>query len=142
VKRLLPAIAAFSVLLISPASAASRTFDLLNLLAVSGHINDYGTNPNTVSDAQYLGITKWRDGVSVAVSNLAIYRALYNNGISIIGLPWSVTTPSISSNIGYAEGIAALGPGALFALEGPNEPGNFPFVYGGVNSSTSWSAVS
>jgi hypothetical protein len=142
VKRLLPAIAAFSVLLISPASAAaSRTFDLLNLLAVSGHINDYGTNPNTVSDAQYLGITKWRDGVSVAVSNLAIYRALYNNGISIIGLPWPVTTPSISTNIGYAEGIAALGPGALFALEGPNEPGNFPFVYGGVNSSTSWSAV-
>jgi hypothetical protein len=67
VKRLLPAIAAFSVLLTSPASAAaSRTFDLLNLLSVSGHTGEYRTNPNTLSDAQYLGITKWRDGISVS----------------------------------------------------------------------------
>jgi hypothetical protein len=28
-----------------------------------------------------------------------------------------------------------------FALEGPNEPGNFAFSYNGVNTANSWSAV-
>jgi hypothetical protein len=138
VKRLLPAIAAFSVLLTSPASAAaSRTFDLLNLLSVSGHTGEYRTNPNTLSDAQYLGITKWRDGISVSPANLAVYKALYQAGISIIGLPLVATPPantSVSANIFYAKRIANLGPGALYALEGPNEPSNFPIAYNGVSS--------
>ena len=106
-------------------------------MAVSGHTGEYGTNPNTVSDSQYLGITKWRDGISVSPASLAVYKALYNVGISIIGLPLVASPPantSVSANIIYAKRIANLGPGALYALEGPNEPSNFPLAYNGVSS--------
>jgi hypothetical protein len=69
--------------------------------------------------------------------NLAVYKALYQAGISIIGLPLVATPPantSVSANIFYAKRIANLGPGALYALEGPNEPSNFPIAYNGVSS--------
>src|ERR1700730_3203923 len=37
--------------------------------------------------------------------------------------------------------MAALGTNVMFALEGPNEPGGFPFTYNGVSTTTSWLAV-
>ena len=78
-------------------------------------------------------------------ANLTIYQNLYNVGISIIGLADLQAPPtnntSVSPSITAAETIAAFGPGALFAVEGPNEPGNFPLIWNGVNSNTSWSAV-
>jgi hypothetical protein len=116
---------------------ASRTFNLLGLLGVSGHTAQYADNSKVVSDAQYLGIRYWRDGISVDARDFATYQAFYAVGISIIGLPLVAAPPtntSVSVNINYAKAIANIGPGALFALEGPNEPSNFPIAYNGVSS--------
>jgi hypothetical protein len=58
-------------------------------LGVSGHVVNYSDNSHTVSDAQYLGISLWRDGISGnSSSTLSVYQGLYNIGISFIGLPW------------------------------------------------------
>jgi hypothetical protein len=38
--------------------------------------------------------------------------------------------------------VLALGPGALFAVEGPNEPSISTFTYNTFNSATTWQGVS
>jgi hypothetical protein len=43
---------------------AARTSSLLGIFGISGHVVLYSDNSQTVSDAQYLGIGKWRDGIS------------------------------------------------------------------------------
>jgi hypothetical protein len=130
---------------------AARTADLLGILGVAAHAGDYAglngaTNANIVSDAQYLGIRKGRDGftdITPSSRELAIYQALYNVGISIIGLPWPTGDSVIANSINSAKLIAAFGPGVLFALEGPNEPAGFGFTYNGVagGGGNSWASV-
>jgi hypothetical protein len=125
--------------------SAARTANLLGILGVSAHANDYAalngaTAASIVSDAQYLGITKWRDGLGTN----AIYNALYNVGVTFIGLPWPVSDSVIADSITFADQVAAIGPGALFALEGPNEPAGFGFTYDGFGLSgggSSWNGV-
>jgi hypothetical protein len=93
------------------------------ILGVSGHVVNYSDNSHTVSDAQYLGISLWRDGISGnSSSTLSVYQGLYNIGISFIGLPWLPTDITFPGNVNGAKQILAFGPGALFAVEGPNEP--------------------
>jgi hypothetical protein len=118
---------------------ASRTFNVLGLLGVSGHVAEYTDTSKVVSDAQYLGLTHWRDGIGWTSPQLAVVQSLVNAGISIIGLPLTPAPPtniSVSANIASAKAVYNLGPGARYALEGPNEPSNFPIEYNGVNSAT------
>ena len=124
---------------------ATRTSSLLNILGVAGHAGDYArlngaTTANIVSDAQYLGVTKWRDGLG---GPNVIYSALYAAGISIIAFPWTPSDSGYADNVAFARQVAAIGPGALYALEGPNEPGNFGFTYNGVSTGggASWAGV-
>ena len=72
-----------------------------------------------------------------------IYKALYAAGISMIALPWPTSDSVISDNITSAGQFAAIGPGALFAVEGPDEPGNFGFTYDGMRNGggASWAGV-
>jgi hypothetical protein len=144
VKKLPSATAAFLVLHLSPAFAdpASRTDDLLNLLAVHGHVAAYPatySDPSiTVADAKYLGIRHWRDGMAVDSSyQLAALQSLVKAGISLIALPHVPALPanvSVADNIALAKRLANLGPNALYALEGPNEPKYFPLQYNGVST--------
>jgi hypothetical protein len=123
---------------------AARTSSLLGIFGISGHVVLYSDNSQTVSDAQYLGIGKWRDGISGNSSGtLSVYQALYNNaGISFIGLPWLPTDVTFPGNVNGAKQILAFGPGALYAVEGPNEPSISTFTYpDGVNSGNSWQGV-
>jgi hypothetical protein len=133
-----------------PAGAtASRVFDMLKILGVSGHAADYAglngaTTANIVADAQYLGISIWRDGIS-PTSNYPIYSALFTAGIKMIGLPFpSGGDVPIADWISFArQQQTAVGVGSFFALEGPNEPANFGFTYNGVpgGGGNSWASV-
>jgi hypothetical protein len=124
-------------------STTARTGDLLSIFGISGHVPAYSDNSQTVADAAYLGIGKWRDGISGLTSaNLTIYQGLVNEGIQIIGLPWLPTDMTFTGNVSGAESVAALGIGALFAVEGPNEPSISTFTYNGFNSATTWQGVS
>jgi hypothetical protein len=123
---------------------AARTADLLNILGVAAHTADYAslngaTTADIVSDAQYLGITKWRDGLG----STSILQALYNVGISFVGLPWPTGNSSISVNLAPMEQVAAFGANALYAIEGPNEPGENGFTYNGMTTGggASWAGV-
>jgi hypothetical protein len=141
----LPSIAAaVLVWTLSPALAepASRTEDLLGLLGISGHVAEYKatySDPTiTVADAQYLGIRHWRDGMArESTYQLEALRSLVKAGISLIALPHVPAQPqnaSVSENIALAKRVAALGPDALFAIEGANEPKYFPLTYNGVST--------
>jgi len=123
---------------------AARTSNLLSILGIAGDSGDYAslngaTTADIVPDAQYLGITKWRDGMGTN----PIYKALYAAGISMIALPWPTSDSVISDHITSAGHVAAIGPGALFAVEGPDEPGNFGFTYDGMRNGggASWAGV-
>jgi hypothetical protein len=134
---------------------ASRTFDLMNIIGVSGHAAQYGTNPSTVADASYLGIHKWRDSASPAADGQAFfppnvqttYQNLVNAGINIIGSAAAAFGASLpASTVTTAKIIAGMGTGSLVALEQPNEPSNFPFTYNGHTVSATqppgWNAES
>jgi hypothetical protein len=67
-------------------------------------------------------------------SSLATFHLFDKEGLG--------TPRSVASAVAAAKIIYNMGSGALYALEGPNEPGNFPFEFGGVATTASWSAVS
>jgi hypothetical protein len=124
---------------------AVRVESLMKTLGVSGHVAEYGANANTVSDAMYLNLRLWRDGIGgLNAGQFAVIQSLVNAGLKIIGLPGGAVPPanqSVANNIRDMKTVANMAPGALMAVEGPNEPGNFPFYYGGVSTATSWSVV-
>jgi hypothetical protein len=100
-----------------------------------------------VADAQYIGLTKWRDAMPAGPANMPTIKALYNSGVSFIGLPMMLSPPgttnaSVADNITCAKILASIGPGSIFALEGPNEPSNNTFTFGAVTVGASWSPVS
>jgi hypothetical protein len=115
----------------------------LGIFGISGHVPAYADNSQTVADAGYLGIGKWRDGISgLTTPVLTIYQGLVNEGIQIIGLPWLPTDNTFPGNVTGAKSVLALGTGALFAVEGPNEPSISTFTYNGFPSGTDWHGVS
>jgi hypothetical protein len=57
-------------------------------------------------------------------------------------LPWLPTDNTFPGNVTGAESVASMGTGALFAVEGPNEPSISTFTYNGFNSATTWQGVS
>jgi hypothetical protein len=118
------------------ATRAARTADFLNILGVNGHIDSnvspYLDAAGIVADSQYLGIKHWRDGLKAqAPWQIAPLRALVNAGITLVGLPLQHQIVTVSDHIARARVWAALGRHALYALEGPNEPNNFPITYNG-----------
>jgi hypothetical protein len=121
------------------ADQASRAADFLNILGINGHIGSnvtpYLNAAGVVTDSQYLGIKHWRDSLAAQASwQITPLQALVNAGITLVGLPLQNQTITISDHITRATAWAALGPNALYALEGPNEPNNFPITYNGAST--------
>jgi hypothetical protein len=128
---------------VSERFTTARTADLTSIFGISGHIGNYADNSQTVADAAYLGIGKWRDGISgLSAGTKTIYQGLVNGGIQIIGLPWLPTDNTFPGNVTGAESVKNMGVGALYAVEGPNEPSISTFTYNGFNSATTWQGVS
>jgi hypothetical protein len=117
-----------------PTCAASAN-RFLSSLGVNTHI-DQGYDPqNYVTPLRYLGIRMVRDGDRHVDSEIAVARAtgvrfVINGGGDLHGL--------------IASGEALAKAGALLAIEGPNEPNNFPINYDGQQGGGlghSWYAV-
>ena len=123
---------------------AGRAADFQDIWGVAGHMGSYDRS-NLVADVAYAGIKKWRDGMGdtspTSPSNV-VFQQLFNNGVKFIALPWYTNGDSIDLNTILNQARYWKSTGALFALEGLNEPGNFPVRYNGVLSSgTDWSPI-
>jgi hypothetical protein len=118
---------------ISAQSTAVRAIDFLNSIGVCTHIGQ-GVDGATQSATamSYAGIRCLRDdGRSAHVQDwISVYR---QSGIRAALL----TDLNITSTIAMAEQLKAAG--ALLAIEGPNEPNNFPVTYQGQTSSSATS---
>jgi hypothetical protein len=107
----------------------------LNSLGVNTHV-DQGYDPQSyIGPLRYLGIREVRDAERHVDGEVAIARAtgvhyVINGGGDLSGLIASATVLAKA--------------GALLAVEGPNEPNNFPIVYDGRQGGGlghSWYAV-
>ena len=110
---------------------ASRIVEFLNTIGINGQIGGNGTPhlnaSGIVADAQYVGIRNWRDSLSAqSPPQLESPKALVNASIGLVGIPLENQTITVSDHINRAKVWAALGPHALMAPEGPNEPVYFP----------------
>jgi hypothetical protein len=127
-------------------AAATRINSLMQILGCDGHVALYANTSLLIPDMQYLGFRLWRDGIgNLTTPQLAVFQSIVNAGLPIIGFPFMQTPPTntvVATVIADARRIFNMGPLALFAVEGPDEPGNNAFEFGGVATTTSWSAVS
>jgi hypothetical protein len=124
---------------------ASRAADFQNIWSVAGHMEWYNDKSKVVSDMQYAGIKHWRDGIAdtspTSPVNIA-YHQLFNAGITLIGLPWYTSGQTVDLTTVMNQLHYWGTQGSLFAIEGWNEPNNFPIQYNGIlSSSTDWSPV-
>jgi hypothetical protein len=122
---------------------AARALDLQNTFGVTDLVGQDADKSHIVADVQYLGIKKWRDGFWQGNSSaLTTFQNLVNAGVRLIG--WD-SGGNVSGFITAAQAWAALGANAIFALEGPNEPGGFNFhyeTYDSTGGSKTWHGVS
>lgn len=107
----------------------------LNSLGVNTHV-DQGYDPGSyIAPLRYLGIRQVRDGIHHVEDDVMIAKAT--------GVHFAIT------GYGELDGELAAGrvlarAGALLALEGPNEPNNFPIHFQGQQGGGqghSWQAV-
>lgn len=128
--------------LVAQQQLASRTNDFLNIIGVDGHIasniTDYLNAAGIAADTKYIGIRKYREALNATESwQIASLKALTKNGIQLIAIPPNSGNSTSSYNLVISELLQAaktwnsLAPNALMAIEGPNEPINFPITYGG-----------
>ena len=128
------------------AAQAARVDDFLSTFGINGHVFNYdyawvyNDAPGIVADAQYIGARLWRDGTDAANSPIQrdALTALANAGIKFALVPPNTGTKTpqklvIADLIAKAHAIQALHtPGPVIAIEGANEPVNFPISYNGV----------
>lgn len=104
--------------------------DFLDSLGACTHVGQGVDDPTMSATAlAFAGIRGIRDdGVASHVGDwIAMHQAA---GVRLSLL----TDQDVSSTVGMAESLAAAG--ALLAVEGPNEPNNFPVTYNGATSSS------
>jgi hypothetical protein len=127
-------------------AAATRINNLMQILGCDGHVALYANTSLLIPDMQYLGFRLWRDGIgNLTTPQLAVFQSIVNAGVPIIGFPFMQAVPAntvVATVISDIKKIFNMGPNALFAVEGPDEPGNNAFEFGGIATTASWSAVS
>ena len=121
---------------------AARVNDFLDMIGICGHASGNITPnlnvPLVLANMQYIGARKYRDDLGAIHSwQLAVLQALAKTGIKLIATPPNSGNLTTSYNLVMSDLLAVaktwndLAPNALFALEGPNEPINFPITYNG-----------
>ncbi len=107
----------------------------LNSLGVNTHV-DQGYDPKSyIGPLRYLGIREVRDAERHADGEVAIAKAT--------GVHFVIGAAGDLKGLIASAGVLAKA-GALLALEGPNEPNNFPIIYNGQQGGGfghSWYAV-
>jgi len=111
---------------------ARRSYDFAASLGVNTHFSQrtphYRDERRSAADLRYLGIAAIRDGCTTNPATVAIYRALVRVGVR---LSVGYNGVSVAETVAAARELARLGPGALLAIEGPNEINNWPVKYEG-----------
>ncbi|HEY8006724.1 MAG TPA: hypothetical protein VIE66_08010 [Methylocella sp.] len=131
--RRLLAGSAIATLIVTHALANGTTAQplsrFLESLGTGGNI--YRGTPTRDSLVAYLGFKAFRDGLVKDATGVANAIALYQatGAKTIIMANAGPSYPTLAQFIGFAEQLKAAG--ALLALEGPNEPGNFNLTYKG-----------
>jgi hypothetical protein len=137
-RAITPVVMALPLMAAAPApphGLAASASDFLESLGVNTHV-DQGYDPASyVEPLKYLGVRQVRDGERNVASDVMIagktgVHFTLNGGGDLKGL--------------IASGEVLAKAGALLALEGPNEPNNFPITYEGRQGGGfghSWVAV-
>jgi hypothetical protein len=117
-----------------------RDESFLNSFGVNIHLqsgvegNAYTNVANILSDLAYLGITNVRDAIYPVGTGQAGFDAAYTE-LAKAGIRFDLCVGSSNSDLTAAmAGINAFeqaDPGAIAAIEGPNEINYFPFTYNG-----------
>jgi hypothetical protein len=113
-------------------TAAVRASDFLNSIGVCTHIAQGIDNPTNVAEClSYAEIREIRDDGTTRAETIQGWIYIHNtSGAKVCLLP---VNGNIARSLSSYEHLAAAG--ALLAVEGPNEPNNFPVRYEGVKSS-------
>jgi hypothetical protein len=117
-----------------PQASSVRSF--LDSMGINSHMDQSGMSAETMlSMLQYLNVRFIRDGWRADGSLLDRYKELSAHNINFnIGLG----DPYSAASFDGPRALAALRPGRLVSLEGPNEINNFPFACDGTVSQTGW----
>jgi hypothetical protein len=123
---------------ISLASAQSSSAGFLSTIGIDTHLS-YDTTPyaqtqNVITALQYLGIGTIRDGTPSQSdkTTLADYNMVANAGIRFNLLIHGDGAVQLPSEIANLHAFALAHPGAIAAIEGPNEVNFWPITYNGI----------
>ena len=115
---------------------AIKANDFLDSIAVCTHVTQGKDDPDAVAKClSYAGIRAIRDDGSTNSQTLQAFLNIHQtSGAKVVLLPMN---GDIAASLSEYEILA--GAGALKAVEGPNEPNNWPVTYQGKTSSKSTS---
>jgi len=101
--------------------------DFLNSLGVTSHmVQGYDSESQVLAGIQYIGVRHWRDDYTNDPNLIKGFCDIHTaSGATLDGLPYMGT---VSYTLTSSWDLIAQ-CGALFAVEGDNEPNNFPYSY-------------
>jgi hypothetical protein len=122
---------------LSSSALSAQTF--LNGIGVDTHIpytdGGYANIANVISDLKYLGVSNIRDGITDGAKGsapLSSYIALAKAGMHFTIVIEAKTTGELSAQLNLIDQLQSAVPGAVVAVEGPNEINNWPITFDGV----------
>ena len=106
----------------------------LGSMAINSHAAQNGYDATTMMTMlNYLGVYSIRDGYNAGLQGT--YQTMAKAGVQFdVG----IGDPTVAGALAGPEAIAAMAPGALVAVEGPNEINNGSFTVNGVTSQSGW----
>jgi hypothetical protein len=117
----------------SSATRAVRANDFLNSIGVATHMSQGADDPSQVaSSVGYAGIRNIRDdeNPNLVPSFISVHEQSGAKFVLVSSAPNDATLTNL-----LQDSLQLANNGALLALEGPNEPNNFPVTYQGQTSS-------
>jgi hypothetical protein len=119
-----------------PSPIPIKVNDFLNSIGTNTHLGQGVDNASSVGPCLvYAGIRNIRDDGSINPTTLQGWINVHkvsNARVSLLPI-----SGNIASSLSEYEQLAAAG--SLLAVEGPNEPNNFPVTYNGIKSSSTTS---
>jgi Ca2+-binding RTX toxin-like protein len=121
------------------ASSAISAPTFISGLGVDTHIpytdGGYVNINNVIADLKYLGINQVRDGISDGARGsapLSSYIAMAKAGIHFTVIVEASTSAKLAAELTLIDRLQTAVPGAVVAVEGPNEINNWPVTFDGV----------
>lgn len=121
-------------------SNALSTGAFLSGVGVDTHIaftdGGYGKIANVIADLQYLGLDQVRDGLSNGLKGsapLSSYVTAAKAGIHFTLVTKAATSADLAAALALDDRLQTAVPGAIVAVEGPNEINFAPVTFNGVS---------